>query len=100
MFALGSYGMLCSTYTIIMKPCCVRNVSGMLVGYTCHVYFKEFVTWPRVVSISMLLCPCNIDGMLSAWLMIIIPIGHIGYNFALKYDKYEGNCYGREKKAT
>ena len=39
-----------------------RVVSNTRVGHTCRVYFKEFVTYPHVVSILMLSCPCNIDG--------------------------------------
>ena len=44
-----------------MKPCRIRNVSD-----TCHVYFKEVITCLRVISISMLPCPCNIGGRSSA----------------------------------
>ena len=50
---------LCSTDTPIMEPCRIRNVPDTRVGHACHVYFKEFVTYPHVVSISMLPCPCN-----------------------------------------
>ena len=51
---------LCSTNTSITKPCRVQNVSAMRVRHTCHVYFKEFVTYLGVVSILMLQCPSDI----------------------------------------
>ena len=43
---------LCNTNTSIMKSYRVRHA--------CHVYFYVFATYPHVVSISMLSCPCNI----------------------------------------
>jgi len=33
----------------------------------CRMYFKEFVMYPHVVSISMLPYPCNIGS--NIWLM-------------------------------
>jgi len=39
----------------------IHVVSETRVGHTYHVYFEEFVTCPRVVSISMMPCSCNIE---------------------------------------
>ena len=49
----------------IMKPCRIRNVSDTRVRHICHVYFNEFITYPCVVSISLLLCPCNIAEQMA-----------------------------------
>ena len=62
---------LCNTAALIIELCRVQNMSDTRAG---HVYFKEFVTYLRVVSISVLPCPCNIvmeNEHLAWWLALL-----------------------------
>ena len=61
MWGGGGGGGLCSTDTLIMEPRRIPNVSDTRVGQS-RVYFKEFVMYLHVMSISMLPSLCNIPG--------------------------------------